>query len=66
MVNHLKRRSSVSREKMKTTFLLDKQIHEALRIKAIKEGTTLAALLEEGARRLLKQGTGRSTKKAKG
>lgn len=40
-------------EKQKTTFLLDKQIHEALRIKAIKEGTTLAALLEEAARQLL-------------
>lgn len=56
----------MSGEKVKTTFLLDKQIHEALRIKAIKEGTTLAALLEEGARRVLKEGTGQSTKKAKG
>ena len=44
-------------EKRKTTFLLDKQIHEALRIKAIKEGTTLAALLEEAARQLLEKAT---------
>lgn len=56
----------MSGEKMKTTFLLDKQIHEALRIKAIKERTTLAALLEEGARRVLKEGAGRSMKKTKG
>ena len=50
-------------EKRKTTFLLDKQIHEALRIKAIKEGTTLAALLEEAARQLLGK---EHKKKAKG
>ena len=56
----------MSVEKVKTTFLIDKQIHEALRIKAIKERTTLAALLEEGARRILKEGTTRTTKKAKG
>ncbi|MDE2483858.1 MAG: hypothetical protein KGL32_01230 [candidate division NC10 bacterium] len=42
-------------EKRKTTFLLDKQLHAALRIKAIKEGTTLAALLEEAARQFLER-----------
>jgi hypothetical protein len=66
MVNHLTRRNSVTDEKVKTTFLLNKEIHEALKIKAIKERTTLAALLEEGARRLLKEGTTRTTKKARG
>lgn len=53
-------------EKRKTTFLLDKQIHEALRIKAIKEGTTLAALLEEAARQFLDREVKRAPKKARG
>ena len=52
--------------KKKTTFLLDKQIHEALRIKAIKEGTTLASLLEEAARQFLGKEIKRSPRKAKG
>lgn len=46
-------------EKQKTTFLLDKQIHDALRIKAIKEGTTLAALLETAARQFLEKERGK-------
>lgn len=66
MVNPFTRRSNVSEERVKTTFLLDRRIHEALRIRAFKERTTLAALLEEGARRLLQAEAGRTTKKAKG
>lgn len=44
-----------SKETRRTSFDMDRDLWEALRIQAVKEGTSLRALLNEGARMVLRE-----------